>query len=435
MTLGAHMNRAHQHGIARRYCTYLLLAIAYGLNRIQNPSMIHICSASGVPVPQVLALSELHLPLCAAMAIPGAVAAGMWGAARVLTVSLGGLAAVFVSLPRIIAKCTGSSGLLWLATGLSLLQGLVFPCVVSLQAAYMRFASPVEEIYAARALGLGALICEALALKLVPDRRNGLLNSTRAHSYSYILAVGLVGCAMAVSQLPSVPCALGSAATHTRGRQEPMLGWRLLAHSKQFCAILLSASAAGAALGLGQFFLPDDAVRLGYDLVYVADLLCGCLEAVLQRFFCIHRSVRRRLASAIAPILSALSLAVLVARNTPKSSRMPVYSTLFLFLQSPIGFGCGFGCAYREAGSISDSATIAALGSLASNLGAVLVPTFLLKTYSRRMWTVIMALAMGHQVLASIVWVRFGPTKRGELLGKGNVLLRNEEHACLQHNR
>ena len=137
-------------------------------------------------------------------------------------------------------------------------------------------------------------------------------------------------------------------------------------------ATLFSALSTGLAMGSAESFLPALAVQQGMVLIRAGDLALGWAERRLRASR--PRRRVRQLASTAAPLIAAVGLLGLVPPTAGAARHWPGLATACIFFHSPLGFGSGFGCCYREVGGPANAAVVAAMGSLVSTLGMVIAP-------------------------------------------------------------
>ena len=333
----------------RRRAVYLALALAYGLQRVIQPCVLQLlpsllADGGAAYGPLVFTTQQQRpLPLWVAAALPAAVLADAFGAATVLALSLCGSAAAILALPAVTARGSGVAiGRLLSAN--SLLQGAVFPCVVALQALWIPRGG-TDDVWASRTLGIGALVVEMLATSAPRAWVPALGSAPRPWKGTTAATVALGGllggCGLLVAKVaPRV---------QVQRRKLPM---RTLLAAKEVRVALLSALAAGCALGAAEGFLPALAIQQGMALVRIGDLGLGVVEKRLRsgphpldlrRF--------RQLASTLGPLLSSVGLLALIPGGGALQRRLwPGLASFCLFFASPLGFGSGFGCSYREVG-------------------------------------------------------------------------------------
>jgi hypothetical protein len=255
----------------------------------------------------------------------------------------------------------------------SLLQGAVFPCVVALQALWIPRDS-TDDIWASRTLGVGAVVVEMLAtaapVSWVPAL--GSAPRTWKGTTAAVVALGglLGGCGLLVATVAPRVAA--------QRRKLPM---RALFAAKEVRVALLSALAAGTALGAAEGFLPVPAIQQGMALVRIGDLGLGMVEKRLRsgphpmdlrRF--------RQLASTLGPLLSSIGLLALVPGALHRRL-WPGLASFCLFFASPLGFGAGFGCSYREVvGSGESRHTITATVALSIHSHTILCAVLLVRS-------------------------------------------------------
>ena len=265
---------------------------------------------------------------------------------------------------------------------LAVLQGLMFPAIVALQARWIPNARAsetisLEDIWASRTLGIGGFLSETIvagAIMVMAAQRG--VETAASSMGALLLATSGVTALCVLRCPPYVPTAatparaadsMAARVTQSPNAPQPMPLGALLSKSAIARATILAASAAGAALGMAQQFLPAPVVSRGIVLVYFVDIALGFIEAILRSLCVPVRNIRRG-ASTLAPLLAAAGMVALIPIYQPQLRALlawPVAPMVLLFVQAPIGFGVGFGCGYRELGRRSDSATLAALGSVA----------------------------------------------------------------------
>ena len=399
----------------RRRAVYLCLALAYGLQRILQPCVLQLLPgllADGGAAYGPLAFTTQqarHLPLWVGAALPAAVLADMLGPAAVLSLSLCGSAVAVLLLP-LAAAAASSTVLGRLLAANSLMQGAVFPCIVALQARYIP-SGRTDDIWASRTLGVGAVVAELLA-NAAPAAWVPALGATprrwRGTTAAVVALGGLLGgCGLLVAAVAS------QRVTDDDGSQrQRKLPLRAILVAGSVRSTLFSALAAGSALGAAEFFLPAAAVQQGMALVRFGDLGLGWLETRLRtgvRPMGLRRV--RQLASTLGPIFASVGLLCLVPGRGGfhrYANVWPGLAAFCLFFQSPLGFGAGFGCSYREVGGHANAAVVGALGSLASTLGAALGPRVVMwvRATDSVGWGAAFGLLVAQQVLAAASWWR-----------------------------
>ena len=244
----------------RRRTVYLALALAYGLQRILQPCLLRLLSSlltnAGGPLGVSGAVQARHLPLWVSAALPAAVLADTFGPAAVLAASLASSALAVLLLP--LAVSAGSATVLTHLLGASsLLQGAVFPCIVALQARWIPRGG-LDDIWASRTLGVGAVLAELFA-NAAPVAWSPALGASprswRGTTTAVAALSGLLGgCALLVGlAAPQATNAHRGAAAERPTKA--LLPMRTLVSARPIQAILVSAFAAGSALGAAEVSL------------------------------------------------------------------------------------------------------------------------------------------------------------------------------------
>lgn len=410
----------------RRRTVYFALALTYGLQQVLQPCLLRVLSCSLVTTRPGAAFGAgrslnhsvqqaQHLPLWVGAALPAAVLADIFGPAAVLALSLGGSALAVLLLPLVASSGSGAA-LACLLGASSLLQGATFPCIVALQVRWIP-RDRLDDIWVSRTLSVGAVLVEifvnaapmawAPAFDAHPRRWRGTTMATAT------LAGLLSGCAILVGLAGPHTCSQNS--TSGSGAQElsqPVLSLRAILGARPVQATLMSALAAGSALGVAETFLPTVAVQQGIALVRLGDLALGRVENRLRSGARpLERRRVRQLASTLAPLSAAVGLLCLVPRKVGSLRRAwawPGLATLCLFFQSPMGFGAGFGCSYREVGGQRHAAVLGALGSIFSTVGAALAPQVVMWLHSKGVgWDAAFMWLVVQQIVAAWGWWRY----------------------------
>jgi hypothetical protein len=335
--------RSGRHRCASRIRVYCAVAAAHGLHKIQLPCAVQLLAAlwppPGVtnPLPHPAYLALAHASVATAALIAGAAMVTVAGAGRSLSVSVAGTGCCFLMMPTVVAATGVSHGsvqptlLLLLASVHAVLMGLQFPAVVALQSRWipnpLRKSSRgvavgrLEDVWAARTLSAASLFAElvvAAAVVAIAMRRGA---EVAANGFGALLVAtgGAVGLCASDDGPPRPP-------THKkRTRPPPLFHLRQLFAQPAAPAIVLAASATGAALGLAQTFLPAATVQKGFVLVYVLDLAFGVAEAFLRACCGVAVVKIRCWASTIAPMLAAIGLLTLVSMNCLADTPTPQF--------------------------------------------------------------------------------------------------------------
>jgi hypothetical protein len=355
------------------------------------------------------------LPLWASAALPAAVLASTLGPAIVLAVSLGGSALAVLLLP-LVASAGSGTALTRLLGCSSLLQGSMFPCIVALQACWIPRGG-LDDIWASRTLGVGAVVAE-LCANAAPVAWSPAFGASPRSWCGTTVAVGalsglLAGCALLVA-LVAPQASTSRRSSRIVGTAEPprqqLLPISTILSARPIRATLMSAFAAGSALGAAEMFLPAAAVQQGMALVRFGDIAFGWLEKRLRSGAHPMRLRRvRQLASTLAPLSAAVGLLCLVpSPGGLLRKAWPGLAAFCLFIHSPLGFGAGFGCSYREVGGERHAGVVGAFGSIVSTTGAALGPQAVMWLRSKgASWEAAFGLLIVQQFLAALGWWRY----------------------------